>query len=535
MNKSDSKSINFISSQPYESYFLWQLELQFYNFLNLGISSDNIFSLSPESDTLQDVNSMSLTNHPKILFFKDSREKSLYASSLRPNLIKKHLLANPEIYNNPIFYHDSDIIFRELPDFKTMLEDDIWYVSDTRSYMDSNFIKRFGGEKLLFKMSEVVGLSPEIIKKNDGHVGGAQYLMKNTSYNFWDKVEKDSEKLFNLLEEFNNEMAEDFYLKTGRKKSEYNGIQPWCADMWAVLWNAWLFGFKTKISAELDFCWADDPIDHWNKKKILHYTGVKKENIDKDFNKKAYYFHSPFYANLNSINKRNCGRVIANFIEEYEKKVLSIHKGNMSNTTFLIPFQKQNKQESETVDMLIRYIYKHFNTTILVIENNKDQSLIKKTSISNPHLVIVNTSFETTCDKKKYDNMIESIETDYIFFISYNTIISINQIIDCFNIMEESDEDAMAINFINSLKVDNLFKNIFGMVLDDRLLYSNKEKFIIEKNPGRALFMKKQMLIQLNENGKLDHFEFISNDMMKLLDKQGINEINIKSTIFCLS
>lgn len=80
-----------------------------------------------------------------MLFFYICRyqNKKVYPSSIRPHIIAKHFKTYPFLEKEVLFYHDSDIIFRTLPNWEELINDDIWYCSDTRSYLDSNYIKTY--------------------------------------------------------------------------------------------------------------------------------------------------------------------------------------------------------------------------------------------------------------------------------------------------------------------------------------------------------------------------------------------------------
>src|SRR4051812_49379132 len=134
----------FLSAQPDEFYFTWQLELQLYNFNKLGIPADSIhvlISYNPKKGLSHYYQEFIDKNYDKacIFTYADTRTKPRYQSSIRPHIIQKHLLANPHLEQEAIFYHDADIIFRELPDFDNMLNDDVWYLSDTGTYTGSAF------------------------------------------------------------------------------------------------------------------------------------------------------------------------------------------------------------------------------------------------------------------------------------------------------------------------------------------------------------------------------------------------------------
>ena len=103
--------------------------------------------------------------------------------------------------------------------------------------------------------------------------------MKNLTYYYWDRVEKESELLFKDVNVLNN--------KKKAKDPTHHELQIWCADMWAVLWNLWKRDRKTKIIKELNFTWATEPIVKWGENSIFHNAGINN-NKDKAFYKANY-------------------------------------------------------------------------------------------------------------------------------------------------------------------------------------------------------------------------------------------------------
>ncbi|MDE1193012.1 MAG: hypothetical protein PW786_12840 [Arachidicoccus sp.] len=275
----------FLITIPDDYYFTWQLEIQLYNFNHLGIRKEDIHVLiayDEQRGLRHYFTELIETQQNKAHFYtyQDNRKKRNYAPSIRPHLIQQHIKAHPYIEHETIFYCDTDIIFRELPDFDTMQKGASWYVSDTRNYLDSCYIKNIGGNDLFQEMCATVGIEPTLVENNDAHCGGAQYLIKKAPISLWEKIENDCGLLHDLMQSHNYLRAENEYIKTGKKRSSYRGIQSWCAEMWAILWNAWLFGFDVKIHEELDFCWSMDSIENGKARKycIIPVTLTKKIN-----------------------------------------------------------------------------------------------------------------------------------------------------------------------------------------------------------------------------------------------------------------
>jgi hypothetical protein len=290
--------MKYIIATTDSPYFRWQILVQINNFKKLGILDDVIFLISKEKKRSKELGYIQKETGANILTFKDERKYKNYASSVRPNMMKRFVIDYPEIAKC-FFYLDPDVIFTEKIEYPYSVENnEVWYLSDTKSYIDSSYIKSKGNE-LFIKMCEIVDIEPNIVQMNDLSAGGAQYIMKNTNYEYWDKVEKDSELLYKFMND---------------SKDKYNPkhpIQAWTADMWAVLWNAWKFNHKTIIWNNLNFSWATSKINQWDENKIFHNAGVFTEkNL---FNKCNYVDKHPFDKDFSYVEDRFCS---FNYVKE---------------------------------------------------------------------------------------------------------------------------------------------------------------------------------------------------------------------------
>ena len=140
-------------------------------------------------------------------------------------------------------------------------------------------------DQLLQEMVDVVGLNKEIVKENRENAGGGQYLIKNTDSDLWDKIYRDSTLLYDQMLDYQKR----FPISPGE-------IQFWTAEMWSLLWNLWLHGHKTEITKELDFSWATDSIEIYEKRPILHMAGITNDL-------KTTKFYKGDYINLDPIMK----------------------------------------------------------------------------------------------------------------------------------------------------------------------------------------------------------------------------------------
>jgi hypothetical protein len=289
------KELLFVSAQPDVLYFHWQTELYVNNFISKGINPKNIhviFGLPEGKEELSERAFLLKSTGVNVHHFKDDRILKHYIPSIKPYLIKKWLEKNPE-HGKLFFLHDSDIVFRELPNFDDLVDDEDNYVSDTKGYIGLNYIKsceqkyrnkypQLNETPIIDLMSEIVGINKFILEQNDQHVGGAQYLLKNQEVDIWNKIYHDSNKLyFKLLEFQKNHPLDDGHL------------QVWTAEMWSLLWNQWLYGYRTKVSDSLSFSWASDNVEKYGQKNILHMAGVTEDMKDRKFYKGEFIEEDP--------------------------------------------------------------------------------------------------------------------------------------------------------------------------------------------------------------------------------------------------
>jgi hypothetical protein len=305
--------VRFICAQPANDYYLWQVEVMIKNFMRFGVNPNYIdVLLMIENNEIPSAWKI-LQNHyntVRFFFYNDSREDSTYIPAIYFHLLKKHLTEHPALQEEPLLLCDSDVILtKEIPNsWKEMLRGDAWYVADTNSYINYDYIQSKGNH-IYEKMCEIVGIDKLIPKLMNSNSGGAQYLTKGTTPEFWDKVEKDACKLYNYFVEI-----EPSYDK--RHEGDYP-IQKWTAGMWSLLWNAWINGCETIVDDRLGFSWSTDSIDKLDKWVFLHNAGVTVR--DEDLFYKGHYINNlPYKANLD-VNPNRCSYFYWNEVKEAGK------------------------------------------------------------------------------------------------------------------------------------------------------------------------------------------------------------------------
>ena len=298
-----NRKVVFMSAQPDTQYFHWQVEVLINNFLSLGINPNWIEVLWAHDGNPSYALLNLAQRYPSVRFFyypKTVINNFGYIPILRPDILEQHFRKYPLLRGEVIFYHDSDIIFRELPEFDSIHSDHFWYLSDTRSYIGSNYI-RSKSEDLFIDLCNLSNIEPGLVRQNEEVSGGAQYLMKGVTSDFWQVVKKDSLALYKFM--VDREIQERTNLQnSGQDMTHYNPIQKWCADMWAVLWTAWKFGVQTKLTSEFDFSWGTSTLDTYNSLKIMHNAGVTEDLKSTYFYKGEYIGKSPFNADLSYVD-----------------------------------------------------------------------------------------------------------------------------------------------------------------------------------------------------------------------------------------
>lgn len=311
------KKLRYVSTQPAIDYYTWQVEVMIHNFMKNGINPNNIDIVCSYKGEVPAVwrKLQNTYNYVRFFFYEDTRVNSIYTVTIRPHLLKKHFAEHPYLTDDAIMYHDNDIVFTKTVNWNHYLSDDVWYGSDTISYLGSEYIKskKFG---VYERMCEIVDISEDIPTLNEKNSVGAQIIMKNVTIEYWEKVEKDCELLYQFFLDHLKAFPEG-----GPKK--YHPIQKWTAEMWSILWNAWKFGHTTKVAEDMEFVWPGHTLDSWEKHTIFHNAGVvdKTADAEKMFFKGRYVNGElPYNINIDDYNKERCTIKYVEEILETSKK-----------------------------------------------------------------------------------------------------------------------------------------------------------------------------------------------------------------------
>ena len=288
--------MKYICAQPATQYFGWQIDVLIHSLISNGVFQKDIHVINAIHGAIDPYFDKLKSKYPYVLFefYKDTRSYKNYIPSIKQHLLYKHYDKYSYLENETILLLDADVAFIKPLDFSPLLNDDIWYLSNTNSYLNYDYIKS-KGDDVLSTMLEIANIDEQLVKNNNKNSGGAQYLVKNINKEYWNEVVELSHKLYESISKLNEEKV--------KADSEHHPLQIWTAEMWALLWAAWNCGIETRVSPLMDFCWATDPIAKWDKDAIYHNAGVtmKFKNL---FFKGAYIDKFP---DLNlDIDKTKC-------------------------------------------------------------------------------------------------------------------------------------------------------------------------------------------------------------------------------------
>lgn len=280
-------NIRYICCQPANNYFVWQVEVMINNFKKMGVNPNQITILA-SYEVFVPENWLTLQRHyntVQFFFYPDTRADKIYQPSIYFHLLAKHFKEHPELENEVLFTHDSDTLLTRPPQFDSLVPGKEWYASDCNSYINYSYVVS-KGEEQFNEMCRIVGIDPNLVIANNANGGGAQYLVKNTTKEFWEKVERDSVAIYNyLLPREANWSVKDVY-----------PIQKWTAGMWAYLWNGFLVS-EFKVDPRMSFGWATNMMSDITTHPILHNAGVVNQKMaleNRLFFKGAYTEQLPY-------------------------------------------------------------------------------------------------------------------------------------------------------------------------------------------------------------------------------------------------
>lgn len=345
-----SKDLVFCMAQPDDMLFAWQIETQIYNFRKYGLSDKMRYLMFLPSDRLEkgwnkETRELAI-KYPEVQFFWYEDTEGIlelyvnpyqYIPLLRPYCLAKHFKQYPELTEKAIFYMDADVIFIKDPTewIEKYKDDDICYLSDTKSYIGASYwdskVKDVREDKLedyklidpLDIMAKQIGITGNVCRTREEGSGGAQYLLKNIDSIFWLDVFRGCLNIRAGLSAHVPGSINATYFA-----DENKGFQSWCCDMWSVLWNLWKRDMVTICPPEMNFAWATSPFTHSEGKYIMHNAGVTQDTpmmMDGELHKLFFKSAKQYVNNITTpfndlghkgVSTKYCSSIYCEAIEE---------------------------------------------------------------------------------------------------------------------------------------------------------------------------------------------------------------------------
>ena len=299
----------------------------------------------------------------------------------------------------------------------------------------------------------LLSLTPDDVEHHDENAGGAQYILKKSTAEFWKKIEEDCELLFTYL--YNEQ-------KYGTRIQE--GLQIWCTDMWVMWWNAILLNRDFRIHPLLNFCWADSPVKELDRNMILHYTG--NENREKSiFDKTRYKTHSPFYVDLSNIQADNCSWFVIQLIRQY-RELLDCKRLEMPNSLFLLV----DRGHAEIAE---KYYRKYWNVDIRICKQCEISKILVEADYKHVYVLPTNR------------------------IIPFEEMKTLKSNIDVWGNVTVSCK-------LQVHRMDSLGIHVFSQILEDDYLTENLGKTILVPNLEKMVIQSKSDTEFLNKELILD-------------------------------
>lgn len=470
----------FLSVQPDQSYFLWQIRLLVSNLKRLNVRSEDIhiiFVHKKGKKLSEDVREWVEINKDATYFvYADDRKRTAYPSSVRPFILSKHFKSNPDLEKKSIFYHDSDIIFSSLDFLKELDEGDAVYASDTESYTGFSLISQQTSEETVKDMCEVIGVDFNLVRSL--YMGGAQYILKNINHKFWYDLYVNCENLFSLC------------ISRHDMKTK---MEIWCTDMWCLWWMLADRKYNLRVHHSLNFYWADSEIKPNDTINIIHYTGMFNKTRDKHiFIKSNYINTSPFNADLSSISDQLASKYV---VEEIARSLNTerSQKFNAKDLSILIPVRIDSQERLYNVLAVCSFLTQNLEVEIIILEADSVQKIDMRTLPRNVQHIYICDDAKVFHRTKYINQLIDLSQTPYISIYDADIILPVSQMATALEMLRQGI--AFVLPFDGTcISVNYFFKKLFIKTLEIKYLTQNLSKLDIgtKRSVGGCVFLSKK-------------------------------------------
>lgn len=294
--------MKYIMCQPSNERFKWEVEVAISDLINHGVT-DIVLLFLKENDSV--VRYFEEKYDVAVHVYDDKRHDKAYIPSIKPYLFYRYLSEDPVRESVDYFFMDSDMVFRQLPDYSEMSVDKHnWYGSDCNSYMNYDYLSNCTNSETLIKgMADIVGVDRQSVKDINNDAIGAQYVISRPTADYFEKVYKDSVKMWRFVKPLDT------------------NFQKWTVEMYATLWNMLYFDIAPHAHEEMRFVFPTDEMEAYESVNILHNAGVLPSHKDL-FRKSDYTNTNPILFNHDYVNRNKASYA-------YVEKMNALKQGGM--------------------------------------------------------------------------------------------------------------------------------------------------------------------------------------------------------------
>lgn len=291
------RKLHFISCMEDAERFLFETCVQLFNASKYGLDDKfRILVFLPAYNKLRGFSSKwkkleEWFPNTKFFYYQDDERNSVtdlmvnydYIPIHRLCSLERHFKEHPELSKDAIFYLDSDVIFTKNPDIpQELLDNDTIYISDTRTYLNERYFtskikdvkpelrEEYEQLDVVDKLASFAKLEKKTLIENNDCTGGAQYIFKNITTDFFSRCIDTCLIIRMYLQHLNQK----YFPGDTPQDRENAGNQSWVADMNSIQWNLWRFKYKCETPKWMDFAWATDGIEKLNDVWMLHNAGI---------------------------------------------------------------------------------------------------------------------------------------------------------------------------------------------------------------------------------------------------------------------
>jgi hypothetical protein len=260
-----------------------------------------------------------------------------------------------------------------------------------------------------------------------------------------------------------------------------------------------------RLSPELAFSWSYDPIGEYPAHKIYHNAGKLEARGGppvRVFDKTKFNTHSPYYFRHDQYSREYCSWEYVQLIREFEEQR---PKEDLRDTSFLIPVFIDSEDRLNNLEIVTRYLYKHFDTTVIVVEAGPEQKVDINRLAPNAEYHFVE-DHSRLFHRTRYNNrLIKWSRTPYIALYDVDVVFPPDQVIASVGALRDG---RTPISYPYSGTFYNTapwVADIFRMMLDPAVLQRLEDKHAVSsrRSVGGCVFLDRASFIAIG--GENEH------------------------------